>query len=506
MLTRVFTTTTNGLTPVKIEVEVCGVQGIPGLHIIGLPSKAIDEAKERVSSALTHCGVKIRAKRTIVNLAPADLQKQGSSFELAIAVGLLKMYGELTTDTDDTAFFGELSLDGVVKPIRGALPYALGAKKLGFKKIVFPQDNYQEVSLITDCTLQPISHIKELLTTTFPKYKPNQLPNSVAQAGNIRARNLQSPDISDVLGQHQAKRALEIAAAGSHNVLLIGPPGAGKSMLAWSFASLLPSLTPEESLESTSIHSLRGDIRHPILHPPFRQPHHSVSLVGLVGGGKPTQPGEISLAHNGVLFLDEFPEFSRDCIESLRQPLESHSITITRAQGTIGYPAKFILIAAANPCPCGFYGSGQKPCRCTPTLLEKYRQKFSGPILDRIDLHVRVETTKLTTLHSNLKSEKSMSQDSNASRKRIVMARTMQRARYTNNATNNSVTVRGLKKTAYSTPKAQELLLRAGQKLSLSARAYYKLLRVSRTIADLAGSQSIEVSHVAEAVQYRSEI
>lgn len=508
MVARVHTIATCGLTPVKVEVEINATQGIPGLHIIGLPSKTVDEAKERITAALMQCGVRVRAKRTVVNLAPADFKKEGSAFELAIAVGLLKFYGEVTKNTDSTVFFGELSLDGSIKPIKGVLPRAIGAKKLGFSQIVFPIGNAEELSLMEDSDLYPVKHLSELLDkkpleNKHTQTKPSRL-RSIKPSNSLSTKS-STPNMAEVIGQEQAKRALTIAAAGTHSCLLTGPPGAGKSMLARAFITILEPLSPKQALESTSIHSLhnshKGEL---ILRPPLRTPHHSISYSGLVGGGSALSPGEISLAHNGVLFLDEFPEFSRDCRESLRQPLETGTITLARAQQVATYPAKFLLIATANPCPCGYFGSDQKPCSCTPTLRERYQQKLSGPILDRIDLHVRVQAVKLSLLHDQPQSPKL--QTAQQLRQAVVSARKLQKERYHSKYDNSSAPVAILKNTARVEPTAQQLLLLASNKLSLSARAHYKVLRVARTIADLENSATVAQTHIAEAVQYRAEV
>nr|MBP7875907.1 YifB family Mg chelatase-like AAA ATPase [Candidatus Woesebacteria bacterium] len=400
MLVRTFSAVVQGLQPVKIEVEVDNTIGTPQFVIIGLPTKEIDEAKERITAALLNCNIRIRAKRTIVNLAPADVRKTGSGLELAIAVGLLKLYEELPLNTDQTMFFGELSLDGSIKAVRGALPLVVAAKKMGFTSVVLPNANSAEVQTISGITIHPVHQFLEVIQSLRQEI---DLP--VLQHTPFKSVKRAEPEVDfvDIVGQSMAKRALEIAAAGGHNLFLIGPPGAGKSMLAQAMGEILPPLTQGEATEITGIYSiagLLGENRSFITTRPFRSPHHSTSLAGLTGGGVPLLPGEVSLAHNGVLFLDEIPEFPRYCLEALRQPLENRSITLTRASGSFSFPARFSLIAAANPCPCGFFGSKLRVCQCSRQQRHLYANRISGPLLDRIDLQVWTSETPVAELHA----------------------------------------------------------------------------------------------------------
>lgn len=500
MIVTVFSGVTIGLEGVLIEVEVdVAGRGFPQFTIVGLPSKAIDEAKERVRTAIHNSSFDMPDSRLTVNLAPADIPKDTSGFDLPIAIGILTACGGIEQKAITKALFiGELSLEGVVRPVPGVIALATMAKERGITHVYVAIDNVQEALLIPGITVVGVHSLSDLILhlNGVTLLKPSR-----ALPWNI-SRVEYEFDFAEIRGQYMAKRALEIAACGFHNVHMKGPPGAGKTLLSRAFVSILPELSRDEVLEVTSIYSVAGLIRQQALitDRPFRSPHHTTSRVGLVGGGTNPKPGEISLAHRGVLFLDEFPEFPRSTIESLRQPLEDGVVTISRAMGSVSYPSRFILIAASNPCPCGFLGHPKKRCTCMPGAILKYRKRLSGPILDRIDLHIDVPPVTEEQLLGQQSGE-----SSKTVRERIEVAGERQRKRLSASkiTTNGEMKPKDIKEYCRIRDDGVLMLRDAIQKFSLSARSYFKIIKVSQTIADLAEKDTIERSHIAEALQYR---
>ncbi len=503
MTTKVFSALMFGLSPIKIEIEVDLNKGKPSCIIIGLPSRAVAEAKERFTSALQNSGIRIRSKKTIINLAPAALKKTDNNFDLAMAVALLEAYGEISVTNQETLWLGELSLTGQIKPIRGLLALVLAARGLGFKRVVFPACQIKEVEYVSDIGLYPIESLSQLIKVSqtngfLSEFKPEKFEKKF-----ILNKSYQDFDLSQIAGQKRAKRALEIAAAGGHSLLLVGPPGSGKSELAKTLPTILPPLSLAEALETSTLHSLHGVLNDGLnISIPFRAPHHSVSYAGLVGGGEALRPGEISLSHRGILFLDELLEFNRSTLEALRQPLEDGTITISRLSGQVTYPASFTLVATTNPCPCGFAGTAQGVCTCNPTALEKYKHKLSGPMLDRIDLQIRMEkisTKQLASDYSHLE------ESSGTVYERVKRARNIQLKRYkgTKLTLNSQLKSTFIKKYCCINKNITEYFFKAANKFNLSARSYFKILAVARTIADLSGAEEISRGHLAEALSYR---